>query len=219
MHYYKKLWHEFIHADKTLPAIKRDYPEWHKGRDRYFLWAITLRNDSVSAKINAIKPTLASYLVHPYIRQLHITLYVCGFMVKEKNFNDNYDMVTRERQIALLQQLDLTSFDLSLGAVNSFLSAPFVEIIDPTGSLIQIRKTLLSLHDEIRTTEFTPHITLGIYKDEYNCQEISKVLQSYESFADEKLCVNKLSLMSYSATDIGSSLCVEHEIILRENVS
>ena len=216
MHYYADIWQEFIRADKTLPATQRNYLEWHKGRDRYFLWAIDINDKSLDIKLNRIKQTLAPYLISPYTRQFHITLYVCGFMLEKMNRNDDFDVQLMAQQMSAIKKLELAEFEISLSEVNSFLSAPFVEVVDKTESLARVRNSLVAHRSEIRTTDYVPHITLGIYNNGYSCKEVSSVIEDCESLENIKFTINKLSLMSYSSEDIGSTLHVEHEIFLKE---
>ncbi|MFO7985629.1 MAG: hypothetical protein R6U38_07160 [Desulfatiglandaceae bacterium] len=52
-------------------------------------------------------------------------------------------------------------FDLDIRGINSFATAPFLEVSDPGGGIQRIRNLLFSTHSEIRMETYVPHLTQG----------------------------------------------------------
>ena len=213
MVYYQNTWVNFIDHDQTQPALQRNYPEWHKNRDRYFVWVIELVDDKTNGMIDHYKQLLGDYLVSPYQRQPHITLYVSGFLSEKIQYNDDISSNDLLQQVNRIEGLGLEPFVLHIGHVNSFASAPFLEVVDHDGVLDRIRATLYALRYEVRTSHYIPHVTLGIYRDHFSTAHIASLMEQIEPL-DVAITIDRLKLMSYSSADIGSSLRLEHELTL-----
>ncbi len=69
----------FAAAGQTLPNVRRDFPEWHRGRPRYALWALDVDIPAVRHAVAAAETHLAGRLLAGYRRQPHVTLGLCGF--------------------------------------------------------------------------------------------------------------------------------------------
>ena len=69
----------FLAEPLTLRNERRDFPEWHRGRPHYLLWAIDTDLAAVRARVVAAQRALDGLLLDGYRRQPHITLALCGF--------------------------------------------------------------------------------------------------------------------------------------------
>ena len=100
-----------LHQDQdTIPSPIRDYSEWHLGRRDYSVWLIELDNREVSQKVAAAKEHLSDFLINPYQRQPHITVYVCGFVADTQRYDDDYSAEHLEQHLQVLKAAALGPF-------------------------------------------------------------------------------------------------------------
>src|SRR5271169_1847545 len=109
---------------ETIPAIRRDYVEWHRGRTKFGLWLIELGTDELYQKVEAARKHLYDFLLKPYHRQPHISIFICGFLVETPSYDDDYSTEQLHIQAELLKNADIKPFVIEVGALNSFASAP-----------------------------------------------------------------------------------------------
>jgi 2'-5' RNA ligase len=208
------VWQTFIQAAHTVGADKREYPEWHKGRSRYYVWVVDIDDALVLSRVHKAKLLFEQYTVSPYVRQPHITLAVSGFLVDHKYYNDDVVLDILEQQYQAIKILNLSCFTLQVAGVNSFLSAPYLEVVDRSNSLYLIRNALNNVNGEIRFENYVPHITIGIYNDAYAISDLIEIPCFSAKLSPLDLKIKKISLMSYDACDIGSLLQEEKIIFL-----
>jgi hypothetical protein len=125
------IWSEFVQRERCLGARRLDYPKWHKGRPRYYLWAIDADTAPVNERLRHHRIRLHDYLVQPDARQAHITVAVSGFLSPETLHDDDITPELVELQALRVLALSLPPFTLHLGGANSFASAPFFEVAVP----------------------------------------------------------------------------------------
>lgn len=203
--YYTDTWQSFIQQQHTHAAEKRDYPEWHKDRPRYYLWAIDSDTTLVNKRLQKYYSLFKDLLLHPYERQAHITLAISGFLGEHIICNDDITQAAIVKQQESLHALKLTPFSVSIGGINSFLSAPFLEVMDSSRSLEIIRHALIDERQDFRNAHYIPHVTLGIYNANHAVASIAAMIRNLQEEPIE-LAVNHIGLYSYDARDIGSSL-------------
>ncbi|MBB1520067.1 2'-5' RNA ligase family protein [Aquipseudomonas guryensis] len=148
----------------------RDYPEWHCGRKRYGLWAIPVGCPAVLARMQAARELLGDWLHPGYLRQAHITLFVCGFEALQRRYDDDFCSDQLQRQREDLQRLPLAPFELQIGRLDSFSSAAFLQVDDPQRRLQPLRDCLTGHAEEIRQSPYLPHLTLGLYRQSISAQ-------------------------------------------------
>jgi hypothetical protein len=122
----------------TVPAEIRDFPEWHHGRETYTVWILPLENKAIRDKFEAAREHLNGYLLEPYQRQPHITLFVCGFLVDTPRYKDDFTQAQLGSQIQVLESSPMRPFEIEIGGLNSFASAPFLEVRDPQGGITRL---------------------------------------------------------------------------------
>lgn len=209
--YYTDTWQSFIQQQHTHAAEKREYPERHKNRPLYYLWAIDSDTALVNKRLQKYHSLFKDLLLHPYERQAHITLAISGFLSEYITHNDDITQAAIAKQQAALHALKLAPFIVSIGNINSFSSAPFLEVMDPSGSLQVIRHALIGDRQDFRNTHYIPHITLGIYSAHHAVASIAAMIKDLKEEPIE-LAVNHIGFFSYDAKDIGSHL--EKECIM-----
>ncbi|MBY0483420.1 MAG: 2'-5' RNA ligase family protein [Nitrosomonas sp.] len=211
--YYIDTWQSFIQQQHTHATERREYPEWHKNRPRYYLWAIDSDTVLVNKRLQKHHPLFKDLLLRPYERQAHITLAISGFLSEHIIHNDDITQAAITKQQAALHTLKLAPFIVSIGGINSFSSAPFLEVMDPSKSLEIIRHTLIDDRQDFRNTHYIPHVTLGIYNANHAVASIATMIIDLKEEPIE-LTVNHIGLYSYDARDIGSRLRKECIIAL-----
>ncbi len=193
----------FIRDAHTRRSERKDFSAWHRGRPVYGLWAI----DTDTAAFRELMVTAGEYLgpvlLGDYFRQPHVTLAVCGFPRRNAVLPDDFSVRDLEKQIQRLRGLKLSPFEIESGALASFAGVPFVEIHDPSGSLLRINAALESRSRD--DGPFVPHLTVGLYNAEYSSQSI---LARTDAFRPRRIVlqVDRLAFMLYEAAVIGGPL-------------
>lgn len=184
----------------------RDFPEWHRGREVYGVWVLRCdENKSIQEKFKAAREHLNGYLLEPYHRQPHITLFVCGFLVEEHQYNDDFTRAQLDAQARALEKGNIKPFEIMIGGMKSFASAPFLEVYDPEGGIPRLRKVLSHGAREFRTAPYRPHLTIGLYSDAFPSKE---VLACMADFPGEpvRLVVEQVTFAAYQAEKVAGEL-------------
>ncbi len=174
---------------------------------------IRLEHDPVFRKVEAARKHMAGLLLTPYERQLHITLFVCGFLVDERRFGDEYAGHQLDAHIRLIADSKIAPFSIEIGELNSFASAPFLHVNDPEGGIERVRALLSTTAAEIERDRFTPHVTVGLYAGEF---ESGVVLERIKTFTDEpvRFSVDRITFAAYDSSDIRGPLGYKHHVVL-----
>ena len=195
----------------TIAAENRDFPEWHHGRKTYAVWVLHCDAPTIQEKFDAARKHLAKYLLEPYRRQPHITLFVCGFLVDELQYNDDFTPAHLKAQIQTLERTHVQPCEIEIGGLNSFASAPYLEVHDLDGCIHRLRKILATGAPEFRTAPYIPHLTIGLYAESFSGQE---VLERMAVFSSEPVRwqVERVSLATYRAEEFAGRLRFERDI-------
>jgi len=199
---------------QTLACELRDYPEWHRGRTRYAVWALPVECPQILARVQRAQQHLGDWLHQGYRRQAHITLFVCGFVAEQLQFDDDFPTERLTAQFNTLQRLDLSAFELQVGGLDSFASAPFLNVTDSTGQLEVLRRTLAAHSPEIRQSPYTPHLTVGLYAHSVPGEELGARMDTFADRAPLTLRVSELHYCSYAAGELFGPLHTEQRLIL-----
>ena len=186
-----------------LRNVHRDFVEWHRGRSRYVLWAIDVNLPSVQSRIDAAKAHLDGLLLGGYVRQPHITLALCGFPGTPPLLADAFGAALLERQTVALQQSPVAPFDVSIGGLSSFASAPYLSVADPSGGIEQIRACLDAGSD---AHAYAPHVTVGLYADAWPTDSVRPRLTAFAPCPAIPLRVTQIRLLAYAPSCIGGAL-------------
>ena len=204
---------QFSAAGRTLPQEDRDYPEWHHGRTHYGVWLIDADVGAVRERISQAQAHLAPLLVH-HQRQPHITLFVCGFMADVVVHSDDFTPAMLAKQQAALHALQIKPFTLQIGAIDSFDSAVFLRVEDPSGGLAPLRQALGQGTREIRQSAYVPHLTVGLYSGTFDTPMVAGQLQSFVLHTPIPLWVQSIHFARYEARVLGGPLqrCHTHAL-------
>ena len=197
----------------TIPAEIRDYPEWHRGRETYAVWVLPLEDEGIQDKFKAAREHLSGYLLKPYHRQPHITLFVCGFLVEKEQFNDDFTRAQLHSQIQVLENAGIQPFEIEIGGLNSFASAPFLEVSDLNNGIARLREVLSRGAREFRTAPYAPHLTVGLYSGSFPSEKVAERLAKLPP-NPIRWNVKQIVFATYRAREIGGLLAHREEILL-----
>lgn len=200
-------------SQETVPSPVHDHPDWHHGRQDYSVWLIELGVE-VSQKVAAAREHLSPFLITPYRRQPHITIFVCGFLADAPRYDDDYSAEQFGRHAQLLREAAVKPFTVEIGGLNSFVSAPFLEVADPEGGLDRVRALLSSKGKEIGRSAYTPHITVGLYSGAFPGSLVNERISSFPKDPC-KLAVDRITFATYEAWEMAGALTYRHAVALQ----
>lgn len=201
-------------ASNVIATTARDYPEWHHGRNNFALWYIEIDNIHLINHLNHLRNLFSDLLYQPNTRQFHISLFICGFLTDgAKFFDDDFEQKQLQQQRFKLKNSALTSFKLKTKQVNSFSSALFVEVEDPSGSLNKIREILIEDANEIAALNYCPHITLGLYHSDTESDVVLKRIEQVENI-NFSVEINEIIFGTYQANTLQGPLFPKDHIQL-----
>lgn len=198
----------------SLACELRDYPEWHLGRSRYAVWVLPVQCPTLLAHIDRVQQELSDVLHPPGRRQAHITLFVCGFVSGNARHDDDFSKQHLQQQLKAMGRQSRQPLDLLIGQPDSFASAVFLPVYDPSGQL-QHWRTLLSEHSqEVRQSPYHAHITLGLYRQRVDATLVRARLAELAEEHPRWLPVNSLQFAHYRARQLFSPLRVRQSFSL-----
>ncbi len=190
---------------RTQPSIRRDFVEWHRGRQPYVFWALDVDTPAVADSVARHARLLADGLLEGYRRQPHVTLDVCGFPSPRPADGDEFGPELLARQLAALRLARPAPFAIAIGAADSFLSAPYLTVRDPRGGIGALRRCLAIDGAHRLLGDYVPHVTIGLYARSLVFSEVRERLLGGRR--DSLVFpVARLSLMAYAPAEIGGQL-------------
>lgn len=198
--------HSHFDGPYTIANVRRDFPEWHLGRSRFALWAIEVDFPVVSQQVHAAQQHLEDFLLSGYKRQPHITLSICGFPCHNPKHADDFGVDHFEEQMMTLRRTCLKPFEINIGRLTSFSSAPFFHVSDTSNSIAALRACLTSSAPGYPSDNYTPHVTVGLYAGAWPKEQAKMRLNTFPQAELSPCLIQRISLMSYSAFEIGGPL-------------
>lgn len=202
----------------TLKNECRDFFEWHRGRAPYVLWAIAVDSPAVRRRVAGAAAAMADLLLASYRRQPHVTLALCGFPADLPGSHDEFSAACLARQVAALRRTlaGMRSFELRLGELATFDSAPYLAVADEDGAIAAIRQALTSAQrpgqgsghwagDE-RPHVYVPHVTVGLYRDRWPLAEVHARIRRHAKDTPLAVRIDRVSLLAYDPREIGGAL-------------
>ena len=192
-----------------LPQVGRWLPGYG-----YAVWVLRAEEAAIQDQFKAAREHLKGYLLEPYRRQPHITLFVCGFLVEGPQYNDDFTQAQLEAQIQALEKEKIQPFEIEIGDLNSFASAPYLEVHDPEGGIARLREILSRGAREFRTAPYTPHLTVGLYADAFPSEEVMRQMAAFSSKSIRGK-VEGITMATYQASEFSGRLIYRHDFSLR----
>ena len=195
-----------IDGSHTLRNVRRDFPEWHLGRSPFVFWALDVDIPAVRERVGEAALHLSGLLLDDYRRQSHITLDLCGFPADPPQHADDFGAEFLQKQFAALRQAGLSVFEIELGGLSSFSSAPFLRVGDPGGYLDALRTCLAVEGGHRLFGNYVPHVTVGLYAEAWPVDGIQRRLASFQAEAALSCRIERVSLMSYNPSEVAGPL-------------
>lgn len=194
-----------IEGSHTVRNVCRDFPEWHLGRSPYVFWGLDVDFPAVRAQVRRAGEHLAGLLLDSYCRQPHVTLDLCGFPSATPEHADEFAREMLDRQCSALRAARLPAFEIEVGGLASFSSAPFLRV-DDQGQIAALRQCLAVDGQHRLAGDYVPHVTVGLYADAWPVGEIAARFGSYAAGERLRCRIERISLMSYLPSLIGGAL-------------
>ena len=199
----------------TIPSEMRNFTEWHRGRKSYAVWVLRCdESKAIKEKFKAAREHLSGYLLEHYHRQPHITLFVCGFLVEEHQYNDDFTQTQLEAQVQALGKTNIQPFEIEIGGMNSFASAPFLEVHDPDGGITRLREVLSYGACEFRTAPYRPHLTIGLYSDRFPSRGVVERMAAFLS-EPVRWMAEQVTFATYKADKFAGELSYRYDFCLK----
>jgi 2'-5' RNA ligase len=190
----------------TLCHVRRDFAEWHLGRQHYALWALQVDTAPVRQRVQGAQAHLAQYLLAGYQRQPHITVGLCGFPSATPRYNDDFGLDTLRTQLAALRRAPPGPFGIQVRGLDSFTSVPYLSVQADAGRLDALRLCLAKGHMNLAPSHYTPHVTVGLYAGVWPLSALQAHFNHFTNSEALPLRIHGISLMSYAASEIGGPL-------------
>lgn len=249
------IWDRFLRAPTTLGPTLGAREAWHKGRARYAVWVLRVNDPPIAERADRIAASLGAMASPVPHTQHHITVWVSGFPLPMNAprkadtstranplppagqetpgelLDDDVDQALLDEQARAVSEASLSPFELLLGGVNSFLTAPFLHVSDPSDGIGRLRAQLgLPLQRrglrELRFAPFVPHLTVAHFAAGVATEDIVPKLEPFRQLPDLRYKVNSLELVDFCANTAHApfnvlrriSLCTAPRPILRGDV-
>lgn len=194
---YSTTYKNFLSTPKTISCLDRNFVEWHNGISHYGFWAVVI-NDPDWIVLWSVAHAHMKRFIHPgYQRAPHITIIACGLL------DQNYFSTKQfNQQAKILSETTILPFYLKVGSLNSFSTAPYLEIEDSAEALKHIRDRLRVISEEDTLVQYEPHITLGLYRDTFSTIEVADCLSRFKCAPTRQMLVTELFFCVYETKQI-----------------
>ena len=190
---FAETWAQFCALESTLGPTHDAIASWRRGRERYAVWALRVRDPVVGDRMDTVAARLTDAIVPVRKDDAHITAWVCGFLCATPAFDDDVAEAIIAAQCRAVAQSPRPR--LLVGAANAFATCAFLEVHDPHGDLAALRATLaVPGAKEVRFARYRPHVTVGRFVDTRPAAPIAAVLESLRSALVELRAVRDLDL-------------------------
>ena len=105
-----------------------------------------------------------------------------------------------------MRQAHPRPFDIEVGALASFASAPYLAVQDIGGHIAMLRDCLAGGSLKEFGDPYIPHVTVGLYADAWPLWEVQTRLASFADRDALPLRIAGISLLSYASAHIGGAL-------------
>lgn len=193
-------------SNTTIRNVHRDFGEWHLGRPYYLLWALDVDAEPVRQRVAAAQRHLSGLLLDGYLRQPHITVGLCGFPSPAPVHNDDFGAELLHRQIDALKGLQPEAFDIEIGALDGFSSAPYLAVHDGSRHVERLHACLNLAPQLPAHADYRPHVTVGLYGGAWPLDAVHARLAAFVPADALRQRITRISLLGYASGEIGGKL-------------
>lgn len=212
----------------------RDFVEWHRGRSPYVLWAIDVDLPRVRERVAEAAGAMQDLLIDGYTRQPHVTLALCGFPANGARADDEFSDQCLAQQIDAMREAMCVGagargpFELHVGGLATFDSAPYLAVDDVQDGVGAIRRALTSAQaarqrssgsaDDELPHAYVPHVTIGLYRDAWPLAAVHERIAGFAFRAPLVVDIERVSLLAYDPREIGGALTTLGEFCLASGI-
>lgn len=142
---FRRVWSRFSRSTRTLGPTPGAREAWHQGRRWYHVTLLRIDDAAVVARRNAVLANLADVLTPFALDDLHITVFVHGFVDPARMRPPPWE----NEPVAV-----------RIGGVNAFGSCVFLEARSP--AIPSLRRRFSG--PEERWSAYRPHVTVGLFR-------------------------------------------------------
>lgn len=193
-------------AHTAMASERRDFVEWHRGRSPYVFWALDVDTPELRHELSQAERHLSGLLLDDYRRQPHVTLDLCGFPAASPGDSDEFSGAWLGTRLQRLRVAGLAEFEIEIGGLNSFISAPYLDVRGADASLASIRQCLADSGGNRLLGNYVPHCTVGLYAAAWPAGPVVERLRDFAGQRAVRLTIKRISLMSYQPSEIAGPL-------------
>ena len=180
---YRRVWQNLRQVAEVRDG-RHDGAEWRARNARFAMCCVRMPAETLSPGINDLRSALAEF---PFVRLhpdqfLHIPIQELGFVTGEPRQRDELTLDRLREFINMAERPvdDFPTFEITLGGVNSFVDAAFLDVHDD-GWLSRIHRRLLDFVVIPADTHFPflPHATIAHYTGPAPVGNLSGVLAEW----------------------------------------
>ena len=202
---YRRVWDAFTRAPSTADG-RHDTPRWRGSSGPYAACIVRVPAEALQPELSSVRrelERLSEVRLHPD-HFLHITLQELGFVVEHPSRRDEISPGRLEEfaQSAIEPVSSTAAFEISLGPVNAFEDAVFLEIGGGT-RLSRLHSRLFELAAIPSEPEFSylPHCTLAHFTGISSTAAAAAALAPFRSVVLGKLQVTEVEIVTIDAAE------------------
>ena len=197
---YRRVWQTF-RTFKNLADGRHDTPDWRSHGGVYAVFVVRVPAQALQPALHRCRAALGE---HPFVRVhpdhfLHIPLQELGFVCEAPHRADEISAARLEELATAAASPigDHAQFDVSLGGVNSFQDATFLDVHDD-GHCTRLHTRLFELAAIPRSTRYAylPHATIAHYTAEAPIDGLTASLAPWRDISFGQFHVAEIELVT-----------------------
>jgi 2'-5' RNA ligase len=211
---YRRIWQNLRQSTQVADG-RHDSAEWRNHTGDFALCCVRIPASSLTSNIEDLRAVLRHF---PFVRLhpdafLHITVQELGFIAARPRARDE---ISPQRLAEFIAQADLPisdfpAFDVSLGGVNSFVDAAFLDVHDD-GWLARIQRRLIdfvAIPPDQRFS-FLPQVTIAHYTEAAPIDNLPAALAPWRDQTFGVLRVESIDIVRLRTDETYPQLTLEH---------
>ncbi|MGC4106469.1 MAG: 2'-5' RNA ligase family protein [Thermomicrobiales bacterium] len=201
----EQTWEAFL-RDTTVVDGRHDSDRWQQRHSAFALCCVRVPAETLQPALDELRAALEDV---PFLRLhpdsfLHIPIQELGFL---KRFPKQRDEINDSRleefaSVARIPVGEYTPFEVTLGPINSFRDAPFLDVRD-NAFLARLHRRLLDVAVVPPSTRYAylPHVTIGHYTREAPIGDLHERLLPFRETTFGSFTVTELDIITLSTDE------------------
>ncbi|MGC4192534.1 MAG: 2'-5' RNA ligase family protein [Thermomicrobiales bacterium] len=204
-HAAEQTWESFLHA-ATVVDGRHDNDRWQQRHSSFAICCVRVPAEAIQPSLDELRAALRDI---PFLRLhpdsfLHIPIQELGFL---KPFPKQRDEINELRlqefaSVARIPVGEYTPFSVTIGPVNSFRDAPFLDVRD-NGFLSRLHRRLLDVAVVPPNMRYAylPHVTIGHYTRQAPVGDLQERLMPFRETTFGTFTVTELDIIALSTDE------------------